>query len=129
MAQAVTDSNKQGITRLINKSNKTFNDKMKRGRRQKVEISDDGKRMIAEIGLNHSMKIISKASEYANVRATASLPATADKDNKNKHITIKVLASDILNAVSFLALPSSPHLSRKYATFDKKKNLNSVFLQ
>lgn len=129
MSQSVTDSNKQGIVRLINKSNTSFNDRAK-SKKQKIDISDNGKIKMAEIGLNHAQKIIFKASEYAYIRCSSSLPTNCKQiKNKKQQIRLKILPSDILNAISFLALPSSPYLTRKYMKIDDKKELNSVFLQ
>eukprot|EP01083_Nonionella_stella_P043422 117132_1 len=129
MSQTVSESNRQGIVRLMNICNNKHNSNMgsKHQKKVKVRTNDDISKIIAEIGLNHANQIINIASKYAYYRIRPTLK-DINADKKRTQM-IKIEPFDILNAISYLDLPLSPQITLKLSDEDKKQSLNLLFLE
>lgn len=139
MSHSPSDSNKQGISRLITKCNNNYNAHYQTT--GKLNPSDETRKILAQIGLNHAEEIINVAKKYAYCRSQQRLKSTINgKNSKNSHkfnktqtqITIKIEPCDVLNAISYLNLPLFRPFVYKFTTMrksDKKQPLNPLFLK
>ena len=128
MAQTASESNKQMIKKLVNICNDDEN--RHRHKKSRMDLSENTSTMMAEIGLKHSNEILRIAMEYAYRRCSPSLRKKHKETKKKKDaIRIKIDSADILNAISYLNLPLSPHLTLKYLGNHEKQELNPVFLE
>eukprot|EP01084_Bolivina_argentea_P048832 89893_1 len=141
MSISASQSNKQAVVRLVNRCNERYESNInnRNYNTKKVKISNDICKIIADIGLNHSDKIISIASQYAYNRLLQTVQLNYNEirkqKNKNRHklikkeIIMKIESCDILNAISYLGLPLSPKVILKHSNQNDSKQLNSLFLQ
>ena len=138
MALSVSTGNRQGVVRLINKCTDRFNNT--RNDRGKVELSDEIITRIAQSGQAQADKILRIASQYAVHRIreeveTSSNPnglldeaANSTTNIARDEIKIKIESADIIDAISYLALPLAPHFTRKYMRTTPRTSLNPIFL-
>ena len=138
MSHSPSETNKQGISRLITKCNNNYNAHYQTSGR--LNPSDETRQILAQIGLNHAEEIIKIAKKYAYYRSQKLKSTTNGKSSQKSHnfnrtqtqITIKIEPCDILNAISYLNLPLSRQFVYKFTTIkksDKKQPLNPLFLE